>query len=76
MPKSFRYNNIETWDVVWVAFTQIFHDLCPKVQNDQWKIIEHIPKINNLKFEHIKKMNKKNKASPKLKLIFIIDQHW
>lgn len=35
MPKSFRYKNIETWDVVWVAFTQNFYDLCPKGQNDQ-----------------------------------------
>lgn len=61
MSKSFRYNNIETWDVVWVAFTKNFYDLCPKGQNNQWKNIEHIPKINNLKFEHVKKLKKKLK---------------
>jgi hypothetical protein len=35
MPKSFRYNDIETWDVVWIALTQKNYDLYPKGQNDQ-----------------------------------------
>jgi hypothetical protein len=59
MPKSFRYNDIETWDVVWIAFTQKNYDLYPKGQNDQWKNIERIPKISNVKFKHVKKFIKK-----------------
>jgi hypothetical protein len=59
----------------WVVFTQNFFLVpCLKDQNDQWKKMEHIPKIDHLNFGHVHGHNHKKMTCRTSNYFLIIHQ--